>query len=74
MSEIQKIISPAIEVCLEQQTPIVIEIPKEAKASTIEIEVPGMQGASAVDKPLDFDPLELYLATRGKLLNADNNS
>ncbi len=44
-----------------------VEVTIEKQPIVITVEVPGPRGPSAVDKPFDEDPTEIYLNARGKI-------
>ena len=60
--------------CMDEVTVVVehppdfeVRVEKTVVLPVVEIQVPGFQGPSAADKPLDVDPLEIYLTARGEL-------
>lgn len=73
MSEVTKVCKPCIEITLEEQTPVVVETTKETASSIVEVQIQGLQGPAAVDRPLEYDPVEIYLKARGDFCNADNS-
>ena len=44
-----------------------VEVQVEPEIAVVEVEVRGLQGASSVERPLDYDPLEIYLQSRGDI-------
>lgn len=60
-----------VTVILEK--PVSVKVPEPVQLPVVKVLVPGIQGASATDKPLDVDPLEIYLSARGNFPN-DNDS
>ena len=71
MSEVTKVCNPSITITVQEQTPIVVETKNEVTLPVIEVQVPGIQGPAAVEKPLEIDPLETYLKARGEF-NGNN--
>lgn len=54
-----------VTVVVEPPPEIVVEVQEVQTLPVVEVQVPGIQGASSIDKPLDVDPLETYLSARG---------
>lgn len=50
----------------------IVEVPVDTEISMVVVEIQGPQGPSAVDRPLDYDPLEIYLNARGEF-NGNNS-
>lgn len=71
MSEVTKVCNPSITITVQEQTPIVVETKNEVTLPVVEVQVPGIQGPAAVEKPLEIDPLETYLQARGEF-NGNN--
>lgn len=59
-----------VVVTVESPPEIVLEVTKETVLPVVEVQIAGIQGTGAGDKPLDIDPLEIYLKARGELINA----
>lgn len=71
MSEVSKVCKPSITITVQEQASIVVETKNEVTLPVVEVQVPGIQGPAAVEKPLEIDPLETYLKARGAF-NANN--
>ena len=71
MSEVTKVCKPSITITVQEQTPIVEKTKNEVTLPVVEVQIPGIQGPAAVEKPLEIDPLETYLKARGAF-NANN--
>lgn len=55
------------------QNPISIEVTESVTLPVVTVQVPGLQGPASVDRPLDVDPLETYLAARGAFENGNDS-
>ena len=60
---------PDIEIEVQPPETFTVEIAETVYAPVVEVEVPGIQGPSMNDSPLDIDPLEIYLKARGEISN-----
>ncbi len=49
-----------------------VSVVSHPKAPVIEVHIPGLRGASAIDKPFDEDPTEVYLKARGAKYGNEN--
>lgn len=56
-----------IEIIVEAPEPRHIEVHQVADIPVIEVEVPGIQGPSSAERPLDIDPVKTYLKHRGEI-------
>ena len=57
------------EVTLVVTEPEIVEVVTEFPVvlPVVEVDVPGIQGSAAVERPLEIDPLETYLKARGDI-------
>lgn len=56
-----------VTIVVEPPPEIVLQVEETTVLPVVEVEVRGLQGPSAADKPLDIDPLEIYLQARGEM-------
>lgn len=55
------------------KNPIKVHVTERTQLPVVKVLVPGIQGPSASDKPLEIDPLETYLKARGDFPNGDDD-
>lgn len=50
-----------------EETTVSVSVEVVPREPVVEVQIPGERGASAVDKPFDEDPTEIYLKARGTI-------
>lgn len=49
-----------------------LTVTEQKNAPVITVQIPGIQGSASVERPLDVDPLDIYLEARGNFQNGNN--
>lgn len=62
-----EIVFEEVTIVVTEESPIEVVTQFPVVTPIIEVDVPGIQGSSSVERPLDIDPLEIYLKARGGL-------
>lgn len=61
-----------VTIVVEPPEQVVVAVEKTVVLPVVEVEIAGVQGPSAADKPLDVDPVEIYLKARGEMKNGNH--
>lgn len=55
-----------------KETVFCVSVQSSPRVPVIEVHIPGLRGPSAIDKPFDEDPTEVYLKARGAKYGNEN--